>query len=131
MNYDIQLSNFQVGETPDLYGDTTMIKQIFQNLISNAVKYSRYENAAIIKIKGWRDGAKTIYSVADNGIGFDMQDATKIFEIFHRLPETDSYEGHGVGLAIVKRLVNRHDGTIWVESKKGFGSTFYFSFPDE
>ena len=122
---------FFLRETPNLIGNHTMTRQIFQNIISNAVKYSSGENKIpVVTIEGWKDDKQVIFSIKDNGIGFDMKDATRVFEIFKRL-HSGEYAGHGVGLSIVKRLVERLDGKIWVESQRGIGSTFFVAFPAE
>ena len=116
-------------ELPPLYGNQTMIKQLFYNLISNSVKYSRPKEDAKILISGWIENKTTIYKIEDNGIGFEMKYANKIFEVFSRLVSEDDYKGSGVGLAIVKRVVERHKGKIDVQSERGIGTSFTINFP--
>ncbi len=120
---------FTIGTTPDLRGDQTMVTQVFGNLISNAVKYSRSTPEAQITVQGHENGHEIIYSVSDNGIGIDMKQAGKVFELFQRLDNATNYEGYGVGLAIVKRIMSRHRGKVWFESTPNQSTTFYVSFP--
>ncbi|MDN3547837.1 ATP-binding protein [Mucilaginibacter aquaedulcis] len=115
-----------VGETPDLKGDRTMLSQVFANLLGNAVKYSQYATPAKVHVAGWRDDGHICYAVKDNGLGIAEKDLPKVFELFHRMDNVKDMEGSGVGLAIVKRIVEKHDGRIWAESEIGQGSTFYF-----
>lgn len=112
---------------PVAQGDRKMIRQILINLMGNAIKYSRPKGTAIIEIGGWVEKEKNVYFVKDHGIGFPMEQADKIFEVFERLHSTDEFEGTGIGLAIVKRVVHKHGGNIWVEAKENEGATFYFS----
>ena len=116
-------------DLPDIYGDPTMVKQVFRNLIENAVKYSRTKPKPIIQIKGEVSGKYVTYTVQDNGIGFEEKDIEKIFEAFNRLATDDKFEGTGVGLSIVKRIVNRHLGKITVKSTPNEGALFKVSFP--
>ncbi|GAB3173969.1 ATP-binding protein [Telluribacter humicola] len=118
-----------IGATPPLYGDPTMIGQIFANIISNAYKYSVASADPQIKIEGTVTGNETIYSVKDNGMGINMNQASKVFDLFKRLDNTSNIEGHGVGMAIAKRIVNRHGGRIWFQSKEGEGTTFFVALP--
>ncbi|MBA4391419.1 MAG: hypothetical protein C0399_10855 [Syntrophus sp. (in: bacteria)] len=114
---------------PTAQGDRKMIRQILINLMGNAIKYSRPKGTAVIEIGGWVEKEKNVYFVKDHGIGFPMEQADKIFEVFERLHSTDEFEGTGIGLAIVKRVVHKHSGNIWVEAKTDEGATFYFSLP--
>lgn len=118
-----------IGNTPNLHGDRTMVMQVFGNLISNAVKYTRLVPNTQIMVQGNDNGQEVIYSVSDNGIGIDMKRAGKVFELFHRLENAANYEGYGVGLAIVKRIMSRHRGKVWFESTPNQCTTFYVSFP--
>jgi chemotaxis family two-component system sensor kinase Cph1 len=115
-----------VGETPDLKGDRTMLSQVFANLLGNAVKYSQYAAPAKVHVEGWRDDGHICYAVKDNGLGIAEKDLPKVFELFHRMDNVKDMEGSGVGLAIVKRIIEKHQGRIWAESAIGQGSTFYF-----
>ncbi|MCX6218666.1 ATP-binding protein [Spirosoma sp.] len=119
----------QIGETPDLEGDQTMVNQVFSNLLSNAIKYTRPVPEARISVRGMQSNQEVIYAVTDNGIGIDMKQAGKVFELFQRLDSAASYEGYGVGLAIVKRILSRHQGKVWFESVPYQTTTFYVSFP--
>ena len=119
----------KVGELPEILCDQNMIQQVFSNLISNAVKYSSETDRPKVEI-GFDENQKVFY-VKDNGIGFDMQYHDKVFQVFQRLQLPENYEGTGVGLAIVKRMLERHNGTIWAESELGKGTTFYVQLPLE
>ena len=120
-----------VKEMPSVRGDRTMLHQVLYNLVSNAAKFTRHREAAIIEI-GCRIGKdEYIYYVKDNGVGFDMKNADKLFGVFQRLHRSDEFEGTGIGLAIVQRIINRHGGRVWAEGKVNEGATFYFSLPSE
>jgi PAS domain S-box-containing protein len=111
------------------HADANLIKQIWINLISNAIKYSNDKNNIVIEIKSTLTEKEVIYQVSDNGIGFDKQFAKKIFGVFQRLHTDSQYEGTGVGLAIVERIAKRHGGKVWAESQPGKGASFFFSLP--
>jgi light-regulated signal transduction histidine kinase (bacteriophytochrome) len=111
-------------------GDETLINQVWVNLISNALKYSRNKEKAVIDIGGKTENNKTIYYVKDNGAGFDMKYADKLFGVFQRLHKARDFEGIGIGLANVNRIVVRHGGTCWAESEVDKGATFFFSKPN-
>ncbi|TAE24274.1 MAG: GAF domain-containing protein [Cytophagales bacterium] len=119
----------RVGNTPDVYGDQSMVSQVFSNLLANAVKYTQAVPQARVTIDGHGNGTEVIYAVTDNGIGIDMKQAGKVFELFQRLDSATTYEGYGVGLAIVKRIMGRHRGKVWFESNPHQSTTFYVSFP--
>jgi light-regulated signal transduction histidine kinase (bacteriophytochrome) len=106
-----------------------MIKQVWLNLISNAVKYSSHEKSPQIEIGYKNDERGHVYFVKDNGVGFDMQYSHKLFGVFQRLHSPEAFEGTGVGLALAKRIINKHSGDIWAESAPGKGATFYISLP--
>jgi len=117
------------GESlPVVLADKTQIRQLLQNLVGNAVKF-RGEQAPLIRVAARRDDGEWIFSVQDNGIGFESEYAERIFVIFQRLHGRQEYPGTGIGLAVSKKIVERHGGKIWVESAPGKGSTFYFSLP--
>lgn len=120
-----------IGDTPDIYGDSFMIGQVFTNLIGNAVKYSAKSNPAIVKIEGRDEGDSVLYTVSDNGVGIDMEYGSHIFELFKRMENAREFEGSGVGLAIVKRIMEKHNARIWYDSMKGNGTIFYLSFQKE
>jgi light-regulated signal transduction histidine kinase (bacteriophytochrome) len=121
--------SLHIGELHTAYSDPALIKQVFTNLISNAVKYSSKKPNPRIEINSVQEKNEVIFSVADNGDGFDMQYAHKLFGVFQRLHKASEFEGTGVGLAIVHRIISRHNGRVWAESKKGEGATFYFALP--
>lgn len=120
---------FNVGELPSGEADSSLIRQVWYNLISNAVKYTRRKEHAIISITGEMTDHAVIYTIKDNGTGFDMQYAPKLFGVFQRLHRQQDFEGTGVGLAIVHRIVIRHGGKAWAEGKVNEGATFSFSLP--
>ncbi|GAB3924711.1 ATP-binding protein [Larkinella terrae] len=121
----------EYGKLPTIFGDPTMVNQVFTNLISNATKYSRLAPESVVRVAGRETAEEVIYTVKDNGIGFDMKHATKMFDLFKRLENAASFEGTGVGLAIVKRIMSRHKGKIWFHSDPNRETTFSVSFPKE
>ena len=116
-----------VEKLPPCQGDPALLKQVWVNLISNAIKYSRGREPAVIEIGCNRKDEENIHFIKDNGTGFDMQYAGKLFGVFQRLHRADEFEGTGVGLAIVQRIIHRHGGRIWAEAELGKGATFYFT----
>jgi PAS domain S-box-containing protein len=119
----------KIGDLPDCVADSTLIKQVWINLISNAFKFSSHNKSPEIQINGYSEKGFNIYYVKDNGVGFNPDYAFKLFGVFQRLHKNDEFEGTGVGLAIVQRIVHRHGGNVWAEGKEGEGATFYFSIP--
>lgn len=117
-----------LGQLPDIKGDKTMIAQVFTNLIGNAVKYSAMVDKPKVEVSAYIDGGETIYAVKDNGIGIDNRYYDRVFELFKRMDNVKEIEGTGVGLAIVKRVVEKHNGRVWFESKLNVGSTFFVAF---
>ncbi len=122
-------SEFKLAKLHSVKGDLSLLKQVVTNLVSNAVKYSSQENKSVVKIESTQKDNTIIFSIQDNGTGFDMKYHDKLFGVFQRLHSEKEFEGTGVGLAIVKRIITKHDGEIWAESEIGKGSTFYFSLP--
>jgi len=119
-----------INPLPGCYGNSSMIKQVWLNLIGNAIKYSSKKLNPRIEIGCKEDESfMHVYFVRDNGIGFDMQYAHKLFGVFQRLHNQDQFEGTGVGLALVKRIIDKHKGEVWAESTSGEGAVFYFSLP--
>ena len=118
-----------IGELPDADCDAALLEQVFVNLLSNAVKYSRKNEHARIEVGVLEGNAieGPTYFVRDNGAGFDMEYAGKLFGVFQRMHRNEDFEGTGVGLAIVHRIVERHGGRIWAEAKVDEGATFYFT----
>jgi len=112
------------------FADYNLLQHVFTNLLSNAIKYSSKKEKPLIEIKSERKNGKLKYSICDNGVGFDMQYAHKLFGVFQRLHSNEEFSGTGVGLAIVQRIIHKHDGKVWAEGKEGQGATFFFSLPD-
>jgi chemotaxis family two-component system sensor kinase Cph1 len=120
---------FEVGDTPSITGDPILINQVFTNMISNAIKYSAKSKPSKVSVSGIKKGKEIIYAITDNGIGIDEKYYNLVFELFKRMDNVKGFEGTGVGLAIVKRIMEKHNGKVWFESKLGLGTTFYLSFP--
>jgi PAS domain S-box-containing protein len=120
-----------VHEMPEGEGDPSLLHHVWSNLIGNAVKYSSKSSSPCVEIGGMTDGLEVRYFVRDNGVGFDMRHAHKLFNVFQRLHRSDQFPGTGVGLAIVHRIVTRHGGRVWAQSEPGHGATFYFTLPIE
>jgi len=121
---------FSLGDLPVCEGDPSLLRQVFQNLISNAVKYSRHQEHAVIEITSSVVDEERVWCVRDNGAGFEMAHAKRLFRVFERLHSQEEFEGIGLGLAIVQRIVRRHGGRIWAEAKKNEGAAFYFTLTD-
>lgn len=120
---------WRVGTIPVVKGDPTLLRLVLQNLLDNAVKYTARRDDPLIEIDASRSGAETVIRVKDNGIGFDMRYAAKVFGVFERLHADGEFEGTGIGLANAQRIVHRHGGRIWCESALGEGACFYFALP--
>ncbi len=119
-----------IGELPVIYGDYHMLKRVFINLLSNGIKFSKTRKKPVIEIFGYLSDKYTTIAVRDNGVGFNMELKEKLFTALKRLHSDEQFEGAGVGLAIVERIIKRHNGTLWAESKEDKGSTFYFRLPE-
>jgi len=119
----------EIGALPQAAADPAVIRHVWSNLIGNAFKYSARRAQPRIRISGRTEGSETIYSVEDNGAGFDMQYADKLFGVFKRLHSSKDFQGTGVGLAIAQRIVTRHGGRIWVKAEPDVGACFEFALP--
>jgi light-regulated signal transduction histidine kinase (bacteriophytochrome) len=124
-------ASIEIGELPRATVDRALMRQVWANLVGNALKYSGKREDARIEIGGRRNGGENVYWVRDNGVGFDMRYVDKLFGVFQRLHRSEEFEGTGVGLAIVQRVVGRHGGRVWAESKPGDGACFHFALPLE
>jgi light-regulated signal transduction histidine kinase (bacteriophytochrome) len=127
--YPDSKATVEIGELAPAAADPTVIRHVWSNLIGNAFKYSARRPVPQIRISGRVAGDEAVYEVQDNGAGFDMRYADKLFGVFKRLHNADDFPGTGVGLAIVHRIVTRHGGRIWVESAPDAGACFRFSLP--
>jgi len=126
---DSQKIEFKLHGIPKAFSDPSMIRQVWINIINNAIKFSSLREKQIIEIGSSQDGNECIYYVKDNGVGFDMAYNSKLFSVFQRLHSLKDFEGTGVGLAIVQRIIHRQNGRVWAEGKVDEGATFYFSIP--
>jgi signal transduction histidine kinase len=118
---------FSIAELPATRADSALLRQVFVNLLSNALKYSRGREPVRVEIGSLKQGGETVYFVRDNGTGFDMRYAEKLFKVFQRLHHAEDYEGTGIGLALVARIVKRHGGRVWAEGLPDDGATFFFT----
>jgi signal transduction histidine kinase len=122
---------FNVGKLPCATADRRLLEQVWSNLLSNAIKFSEREEKPVVEVGGIVEEAENIYYVRDNGAGFDPRYRDKLFGVFQRLHDESEFPGTGVGLALVHRIITRHGGRIWADSKPGDGATFHFSLPRE
>ena len=120
---------WHIASLPDVNGDTNAIRQVWTNLISNAIKYSARKEQPVIEIGSLMRKGQTAFFVKDNGVGFDEKYKDKLFKVFQRLHSMAEFEGTGIGLAIVEKIISKHGGHVWVEAKEGEGACFYFSLP--
>jgi two-component system, sensor histidine kinase and response regulator len=122
-------AEIRLGHIDPTFADHTLLTQVWINLISNAIKYSAKKENPVVEIGSQRSEKNIVYYVKDNGAGFNMDYVDKLFGVFQRLHKSDEFEGTGVGLAIVQRIITRHGGRVWAEAKVNEGATFYFSLP--
>ncbi len=122
-------AKFKVEPLPEAWGDAHLVEAIFEHLLSNAVKFSQRQPRPAIEVSGRKDTDGTLYSVRDNGVGFDPKYSGRLFAVFQRLHDEKDFPGHGIGLATVQRAVHRHGGKVWAEAKLNGGATFFFTLP--
>jgi two-component system sensor kinase len=120
---------FHLQPLPPAYGDQAMVRQALVNLLSNAIKFTGPREVAVIEAGAEEEENHNVYFVKDNGVGFEMKYADKLFGVFQRLHSDDEFAGTGVGLAFVQRIVQRHGGRVWAEGRVGQGATVYFTLP--
>jgi len=120
---------WSIAKLPRVYGDQALLRLVWTNLISNAVKFTSTRKKVVIRIKVQDENDEFIFSIRDNGVGFDMQYAQNLFGVFQRLHAVDEFEGTGIGLANVRSIISRHGGRTWAEAKPDKGAIFYFSLP--
>ncbi len=121
--------SFNLGALPEAVGDASLICQVWTNLLDNAVKFSSPRDNAAVSVEGSTMGSEIVYGVRDNGVGFDMRFADKLFGVFQRLHAPGEFEGTGIGLALVSRIVSMHGGRVWAEGETGRGASFFFTLP--
>jgi PAS domain S-box-containing protein len=122
-------AKIEMGELPEIFVDESQLKSVFQNLIGNAIKFRSPNSLCVIRVSARQKGQHWIFSVEDNGIGIERKHFDRIFQVFQRLHQREDYPGNGIGLAICKKIVERHGGKIWLESRPGHGTTFSFTIP--
>jgi len=127
--------DFRIEPLPPCIGDEVMLRQVVFNLLDNALKYTAPQEQVLIEVGSFEHEGETAYFVRDNGVGFDMRYGDKVFEVFHRLHSLEEFEGTGIGLSLVKRIIERHGGRVWAEGEVGKGASFYFtlepSYPNQ
>lgn len=125
-DYDIE---FDCSSLPIVFGDRLLLRQVLVNILSNALKFSRNRKPAIISVECQKAGMEYVFSIRDNGVGFDMKYSGKLFGMFQRLHSQQEFEGTGAGLAIVKKIIQRHSGRAWIEAEPDMGAVFSFTLP--
>lgn len=127
LDYSGRKIEWKINDLPSVQCDRGLMKQVLHNLLSNAVKYTGARPQAMIEVGHTKESGSSVFFVRDNGVGFDMKHADKLFGVFQRLHPNDHFEGTGVGLAIVERIVQKHGGRVWAEAEPDRGATFYFT----
>jgi light-regulated signal transduction histidine kinase (bacteriophytochrome) len=120
---------FRIASLPEAWGDPDMLDTVLEELLRNAVKFTRRQAHPLVEISGWSENGRSVYSIRDNGAGFDPKYAGRLFGVFQRLHDDKDFEGRGIGLAKVQRLVHLHGGEVWAEAKPDAGAVFFFSLP--
>jgi chemotaxis family two-component system sensor kinase Cph1 len=118
---------WKIAELPSAECDPILIKQVFQNLIANALKFTRTRESAVIEISQHQENGQMVIAIADNGVGFSMKYKDKLFGVFQRLHRAEDFEGTGIGLATVQRIIHKHGGRVWAEAELDQGAKFYFT----
>ncbi len=116
-----------VGCLPPCRADPEMLRHVYQNLLSNALKFTRTRDPARIEVSASTDGGEAVYTVADNGVGFPAEQAVRVFDDFARFHDMREYEGSGIGLSVVRRIIERHGGRCWADGEVGRGAAFHFT----
>jgi light-regulated signal transduction histidine kinase (bacteriophytochrome) len=124
-------AQLKIGNLHNAKADYGLLHQVMFNLISNAIKYSSKEKNPAVEITSEEKNGEIIFSVKDNGVGFDMKYYDKLFGVFQRLHTPEEFEGTGVGLAIIQRIILKHRGKVWAEGKENGGAAFYFTLPEK
>lgn len=122
-------ASIKIGTLLPVRADKMLLQQVWVNLVSNALKYSGKKDKPVVEIDSEQSKDEIIYRIKDNGVGFSMDYANKLFKVFQRLHSSEQFEGTGIGLATVHRIIDRHGGRVWTESKPDEGATFFFTLP--
>jgi len=120
---------WNIATLPDIFVDKKMIGLVWENLISNALKFTKNKEETIISIDVEKKASEYLFSIKDNGVGFDPKYTDKLFGVFQRLHSSHEFEGTGIGLSNIKKIISRHGGIVWIEGKKNQGATIYFTLP--
>ncbi len=120
---------FEVDGLPPAYGDMPMLRQVIVNFLTNAIKFTRTRETPVIEVGGYKKERENVYYVRDNGVGFDSQFSDRLFGLFHRMHASQQFEGTGIGLFMIKQIIEKHGGRVWAEGEPDKGATFYFGLP--